>query len=134
MSIKGKGIAKMLDQRQQLDHDIASTLIENPHCLDGDLQKERAYRVAIFHFVEKQQGSEVGKSNEPRGYIVSKKLQKLLSQYVNTHVESEQQEYARRIATYVLEANEKWLKLIPDATKDVAFQIIRQYLETQMRM
>ena len=128
MSTK-EGITRKLQTMQELDSEIATALIENPHCLDGDSQKEKAYRIAISHFEEKQKGCKV---KNPDGYILSMRLQKLISEYVNEEDITNQIVYAREIALYVLQSTEDWLKLIPDTTKDIAFQIIFQYLEMEM--
>ena len=51
---KRDGIREKLNKRRLLDSEIALCVLENPHCLDGDPQKEQAYRIAIEHFIGKQ--------------------------------------------------------------------------------
>lgn len=129
---EAEGITRKLRQRYLVDSEITTLIIENPHCLDGNSQKEAVYRIAIYHYVEKQKASEVTTKDGDTGYIASKKLQDLINSYVNEHEASKQTEYARQIALYMLQKTENWLKLIPDGTKDVAFQIIFNYLEEQI--
>lgn len=127
-----EGITRKLRQRYLVDSEITTLIIENPHCLDGDSQKDGAYRIAIYYYLEKKKASEITSKDGNTGYIVSKKLQDLINSYVNEHEAFKQTEYARQIALYILQKNENWLKLIPKGTKDIAFQIIFKYLEEQI--
>lgn len=128
MSMK-EGITAKLDKYTRIGSEIATYLIKNPHCLDGDSQKDRAYQIAIQYFTDKQEKCKsIG--NESYNWAEATRLGVL----IDCHVDGEQKvktEYAIKIANYLLETTEYWLKLIPDETKDVAFQIVIQYLEQQ---
>lgn len=126
MSTK-EGIARMLDARKLLDNQIASSIIEDPHCFDGDSRKMEAYRITIHHFVEKQSLSNVAEQNKIGQYI-SIDLSALIDRY-NKEDGDKKKEIAREMGLYVLHVSDSLLDLIPNETKNVVFKIIIEYLE-----
>lgn len=128
MSIR-EGITAKLEKYTRIGSEIATYLIKNPHCLDGDSQKDRAYQVAIQYFTDKQDLSEsIGK--ESYNWAEATRLGVLIDCYMDGEGKVKT-EYAIKIAQYILETTEYRLKLIPEETKDTAFDIIIQYLEQQ---
>lgn len=96
MSIKD-GIREKLHKRRRLDSEIAAYLIDDPHCLDGDTQKEVAYQIAIEYFSEKQEKSKAtaDASYSNAGAI---RLQTLIDCYEEGRGTPQEEEYARKIA------------------------------------
>ena len=129
MSYKEK-IHEKLNKRRQLDSELITLLLNNPNCLDGDLQKKEAYQVAVDYFVVKEEESQSTVKGNPAlsGAI---KLTLLIDCYAHA-AQNDRQEYARKIASFLLQTPVNWLKPIPEETRDVAFDIVMQYLETQM--
>lgn len=128
MSMK-KGITAKLEKYTRIGSEIATYLIDNPHCLDGDSQKDRAYQVAIQYFTDKQEES---KSTGAESYNWAEATR--LGVLINCHVDGNDKiktEYAKKIAKYILETAVYWLKLIPDEVKNDAFRIVIEYLERQ---
>lgn len=126
-----EGIREKLHKRHLLDSEIATYIIEDPHCLDGDTQKEEAYRIALDYFNEKQKKSESSGKDSPNTASAIQ-LQVLIDCYEEQKGGSEETECARKIAQHVLQINKYFMRFIPDETKDTAFQIIKNYLEEQM--
>lgn len=122
------GIREKLNKRRLLDSEIAICLLENPHCLDGDSQKEQAFRIAIEHFVGKQKDCTVMEKDDESEYV-SVKLDNMINCYQEAEDEMKKMEYAKKIALHVDKIPENLFKLIPIATRNVAFQIIIEYLE-----
>lgn len=122
------GIREKLNKRRLLDSEITISLLENPHCLDEDPQKEQAYRIAIEHFIGKQKDCTTFKKDEGSEYV-SVKLDNMIKCYQDAEDDSKKMEYAKEIALHVDRIPENLFKLIPIATRNVAFQIIIKYLE-----
>lgn len=116
---------------KQLEREITSWLLDNP-CLDDDPQKEEMYRLAICYYKTKREKCQ-SDANASYNGIMSMRLEVLVDSY-NDAEESSKQEYARKIARYLLdETTNYWLRRIPDEIREEAFQIIIEYLEQQMR-
>lgn len=130
MSMK-EGIIAKLEKHTRIGAEIATYLIENTHCLDGDPQKDRAYQVAIQYFTDKQEDSK-STGRESYNWAEATRLGVLIDCYMDGDEEVKIQ-YAKKITKYILETASHWLKLIPDETKEVAFRIVMQYLEQQRR-
>ena len=129
MSIK-EGVRQKLYKIQRLKEEIAACLIDDPHCLDGDSQKAEAYQIARKYFSDKMEATQ-NRGNDSHNWCETIKLGVLLDGYADGSAK-EKQEYAKKIARYLLQTSKNWLELIPDDTKNTAFQIVTQYLEAQM--
>ncbi len=130
MSIKD-GITAKLEKYTRIGSEIATYLIDHPHCLDGDSQKDKAYEVAIQYFYDKQEQSQ---SKEDESYNWAEATR--LGVMIDCHADGDEkikEEYAIKIAKYILETAPHWLALIPEEVKEAAFLIIIQYLEEQKR-
>jgi len=122
-------IITALEKRARVNDQLVDYLLEDPHCLDRDPQKDKAYKVALEYFVEKQEES---KENSGASYDnrLAIDLGVLIDCYQDGNASSKK-EYALKIARYMHQNQENWLKRIPDELKDVAFQIIIEYLQQQ---
>ena len=115
---------------KRLQREVTRWLIDNP-CLDDNPQKEEMYRLAIDYYKTKREKCKNHGSASYNG-AMSINLAVLIECYQQEEG-STKQEYARKIARYMLdETTNYWLRLIPDETKEAAFQIIIEYLEQQM--
>jgi len=118
-----------IQKRARISAEIAGCLIEFPECMDGNSQREKAYRIAIQYFEEKQKDSKMPEnvSCNNRGAI---ELQVLIQCYEESDG-NKKREYAKKIANKLLETEEWYLMRITDEIKNVAFQIAIKYLEEQ---
>ena len=129
MSSARKGVLVALEKRARANDQVASCLIEDPHCLDGNPVKDKAYSIAFDYFTEKIVESEAAE-NASYHCRTTIELVNLIDSYNECNKENKD-EYARKIAYYVLQTQENWLKIIPDEIKEAAFQVIAEYLEKQ---
>lgn len=129
MRIK-ENIRTMLAVRNRVSGEVAAVLIENPRCLDGDSQKEKAYQVAIQYFADKEKDCKTpeGISTNSRTTI---ELQVLVECY-KEESDDKKQEYAMKIGRMLIETAKHYLMRVPDELKEDAFQIAIKYLENQM--
>jgi len=128
MSIS-EGIKQKLYKRHLLDNEIATCLINDLHCLDGDPQRDIGYQVAIQCFLDKQEECK-STGDEACNWAETIRLGTLIDGYMESEGKTKQG-YTKKIAIYLLETKEMWLKLIPNETKDIAFRIVNDYLEQQ---
>jgi len=123
-------IYEKLKQKRQLESEVVTLLLTDPNCLKGKLLNEEAYQVAIDYFVEKEERGQATAEANPAGADAIK-LGVLIDCYTDAN-KSGKLEYARKIALFLQQTPTKWLKQIPEETKDIAFDIVMQYLESQM--
>ena len=129
MSNKERIQAK-LDKRRQLDSEVVTLLLDDPNCLKGDLQNKEAYQVAIDYFVMKEEDINSTEKENPAGADAIK-LAVLIDCYTDA-MQSGRTKYAKKIARFLQQTPTKWLELIPEDTREIAFDIAIQYLENQM--
>ena len=128
MSIR-EGIAAKLEKYTLISSEIATYLIENPHCLDGDTRKAMAYQIAIQYFSDKQELS-ASLGHESYNWPEAIKMGLL----IDCHSDGDdkvKEEYTIKMAKQLLETTPHWLRMIPDEISDTAFKIVIQYLEQQ---
>ena len=128
MSCARNGILVALEKRAMITDQLADWLIKEPHCMDGNPLKEKAYKITIEYFAEKIEESKIRKGSYNNRMTIE--LVNLIDCY-NEADQDEKHEYAKKIAYYVLQTQENWLKIIPDEVKESAFEIIAEYLKKQ---
>lgn len=126
-----KGILTAMEKIARLNDQMADYLIMDPHCLDGNPLKDKAYEIVLGYFAEKQ------KEGRATGDVfynkkVTMDLEVLLDCYDEAEGEKKQ-EYASKIAGYVQQTPENWLRIIPNEYQARAFSIICSYLELKRR-
>ena len=127
-----EGIEVKLHKRRVLDAEISSYLIEHPWCLDGKIQKEMAYKIAIDYFTSKQEECK-STGNVSCNWVETIKLGTLVDEYFEAEGDDEKKKnYANKIARYIIDAPTAYLNYIPNETKDIAFEIIIKNLEEAM--
>lgn len=127
---KRKLLLTYMKEADLANENMVRCLLENSSCLEGEPQKEEAYRRALEYFKSKQEKS---KSTENGSY--AKALANQLENFINSYNQTEGQlkkRYARQIATKIVETSNFWLRKIPDQVKEEGFQIVFKYLEEQI--
>ena len=118
-----------MEKRARANDQVAAYVIGNPQCLEGNPIKDKAYKITLDYFIEKIEESEsAGKAS----YNARPTIE--LLNLIDCHNEcsgENKKEYAKKIAYFVLQTQENWLKIIPDEIKEKAFEIIAEYLEQQ---
>ena len=126
----GERIKVKLENVKRIESEIATCLLENPQCLDGDSQKNEAYKMSIQYFVDKQEACQ-SSGEESYNWAESIRLGVLIDCYTD-EVGKKKIGYIQKIASFLLQMPEDSLRLIPDETKNDAFYIVIRYLEEQM--
>ena len=129
MSKARDGIIIALEKRARANDQIADWLINYPQCMDNNPLKKKAYRIALEYFREKIEESKA-RGDECYNNRLTIELRILIECYEEID-EEHKNEYAKKIAYYVLQTQENYLKLIPDGIKAIAFDIIAEYLKKQ---
>ena len=117
-----------LREIKRLQEDIVGMLIDNP-CLDGNSKKKELYQQAINYYENKRRKVQADGKFMYNGANTTK-LSVLIKGYHESQ-ENGKQEYARKIARFMLEMTNFWLKMISEEVREDAFQIIINYLEEQ---
>ena len=129
------GIDVKLHKRRVIDAEIAAHLISNPRCLDNNIQKEEAFRIAIDHFAwwREQCVSHEGRISD--NWSETLKLGVLIDESIDADMagnDEKKRKYSVQIAEYLLDNPKNLLSRIPEETLNMAFQIVIQYLEEAM--